>query len=550
MVTPSENEQTQSNWVLPEEARSNLKELFKQLKRKVELHVVTDGNNESVFNKLTIQFAKDLSRLSDHILFFTHTTDDEFARNHNAVLSPSLLFNPNEYSIRFTGAPLGEEGRALIETILHISLGVSSLSETSRTVLSELKERRHVRVFSSPGCPYCPGQFMNAVQAAIEKPKLVEAECIDSDEFPALAKQFGVGSVPHTAFSEHYSRVGLLPQERFCLELLILRDAEVALREQMESAELEDEDKIYDLIILGAGPAGLTAAIYAKRSGLDAIVLDNSVVGGQVVTTPVVENYPGFQSVGGVALVEILTAHTREYSNIHENQIIDSVSINDLIQVHTAQRIISGKALIFATGTEWKPLGVEGEKKYFGTGVTHCATCDGYMFRGKHVIMVGGGNSALTDALHLHNLGINVTIIHRRTTFRAQKTLQDAVTRAKIPIIFNTVVEKIYGDDQNVTGVTLRNVETNEVEEHLCNGVFIAIGMDPNSQLAPALGVELNEDETIKVDTTMRTNIPRIYAAGDVNGGVRQIVTAVSDGAVAAMSAFEDLQHPYWAAEK
>ena len=550
MVTPSKNGHTRNDWVLPEEARTNLKELFKQLKKKVELHVVTDGNKESVFNKLTLQFAQDLSRLSDHILFVTHTTGDDFARNHNVVLSPSLLFNPDEYSIRFTGAPLGEEGRALIETILHISLGVSSLSETSRTVLSELKEHRHVRVFSSPGCPYCPGQFMNAVQAAIEKPKLVEAECIDSDEFPALAKQFGVGSVPHTAFSEHYSRVGLLPQERFCLELLILRDAEVALREQMESAELESEDKVYDLIILGAGPAGLTAAIYAKRSGLDAIVLDNSVVGGQVVTTPVVENYPGFQSVGGVALVEILTAHTREYSNIHENQIIDSVSIDEFIQVHTAQKIISGKALIFATGTEWKSLGIEGEKKYFGTGVTHCATCDGYMFRGKHVIMIGGGNSALTDALHLHNLGIQVTIIHRRGTFRAQKTLQDAVAREKIPVIFNTVVDKIYGDDQNVTGVTLRNIDTNETTEHLCNGVFIAIGMSPNSQLAPALGVELNEDGTIKVDTTMRTNIPRIYAAGDVNGGVRQIVTAVSDGAVAAMSAFEDLQQPYWVAEK
>lgn len=551
MVPSSENEHVHSDWVLPEEARENLKDVFKQLQKTVELHVVTDDNKDSVFNKLTIQFAQDLSRLSDHISCTLHSITDDFARDHNVVLSPTLLFSPEEYSIRFTGAPLGEEGRALIEAILHISLGVSSLSETSKTILAELTEQRHVRVFSSPGCPYCPGQFMNAVQAAIEKPKLVEAECIDSDEFPDLSKQFGVGSVPHTAFNDQYSRVGLLPQERFCLELLILRDAEEALREHTEKAEPEeDDDKIYDLIILGAGPAGLTAAIYAKRSGLDAIVLDNSVVGGQVVTTPVIENYPGFQSVGGTALVEILTAHTREYSNIRENQLIKSVSVADYIEVHTAQKVFSGKALIFATGTEWRTLGVEGEKQYFGTGVTHCAACDGYMFRGKHVLMVGGGNSALTDALHLHNLNIKVTIIHRRKTLRAQKMLQDAVAQANIPVFFNTVVEKIYGDGQKIQGVTLRNVETNKTTEHPCDGVFIAIGMTPNSQLASMLGVELNADKTIKVDTTMRTNIPRIYAAGDVNGGVRQIVTAVSDGAVAAMSAFEDLQHPYWATKK
>ncbi|SIO38717.1 FAD-dependent oxidoreductase [Halodesulfovibrio marinisediminis] len=547
--TPSPHDE--DRWLLPQEARASLSEIFQKLKNTVELHVVTDTNPQNMFNDITLQFARDISRLSEQITFVQHTLGDDFSQKHDVQHSPSMLFNPEEFDIRFTGAPLGEEGKAFVEAILHISFGVSALSETSKTILAELSEPRHIRVFSSPGCPYCPEQFMNAVKATIEQPKLIRAECIDSDEFPDLTKQFNVGSVPHTVFSDQYSRVGLLPQERFCLELLMLRDAEEVLREQTQVAKPEEEEgKVYDLLILGAGPAGLTAAIYAKRSGLDAIVLDNSMIGGQVLTTPVVENYPGFKSVGGTALVEILTAHTREYSNIRENQSIEDVIIGDIIQVHTPERMYETKALIFATGTKWRPLGVEGEMKYFGTGVSHCASCDGYMFRGKHVVMVGGGNSALTDALHLKNLGIDVVIIHRRDTLRAEKALQDALKRERIPAIYDTVVEEVYGNDTEVEGVTLKNTKTGEITKHPCNGVFIAIGMNPNSQLAEKIGTTLNPDKTIHVDAAMRTNIPRVYAAGDVNGGVRQIVTAVSDGAVAAMSAFEDLQHPYWASEK
>lgn len=547
MVPPTKDD---DRWLLPEEARKNLTEVFKQLKNPVEMHVVTNEDPQNMFNGVTLQFANDVSRLSKLLSVVRHTVGDDFAQKHNVEHSPTLLFNPDVYDIRFTGAPLGEEGKAFIEAVLHISFGVSTLSATSKAILAELTEPRHIRVFTSPGCPYCPGQFMNAVRAAIEQPKLIRAECVDSDEFPDLTKEYSVGSVPHTSFSEKYYQVGLMPEERFCLELLMLRNAEDVLREQTQAAEPEEDGKVYDLLILGAGPAGLTAAIYAKRSGLDSVVLDSSVIGGQIVTTPVVENYPGFRSVGGVALVEILTAHTREYSNIRENQSIVDVTIGEEIEVHTAERIYAAKALIFATGTEWRSLGVEGEKKYFGTGVTHCASCDGYMFRDKHVLMVGGGNSALTDALHLKNLGIDVTIVHRRDTLRAEKALQDALKREKIPVLYDTVIEKIYGNDTEVEGVTLKNTKNGKTTEHACNGVFIAIGMDANSQLAEKIGVLLNPDKTIRVDTTMRTNIPRVYAAGDVNGGVRQIVTAVSDGAVAAMSAFEDLQNPYWASEK
>ena len=236
----------------------------------------------------------------------------------------------------------------------------------------------------------------------------------------------------------------------------------------------------------------------------------------------------------------------------------------------------SSDLLVFATGAQWRKLDAPGEARFYGRGVSYCASCDGFMYRGKRVAMIGGGNSALTDALHLKNLGAEVTIIHRRDSFRAEKALQDSLEREGIAVIWDTVVEEILGDtvvpvDKGdggeegkagkdaapgtapsgedtgvVRGVRARNVKTGEVSELPFDGVFVAIGHIPNSEQAAELGVVLEKDGSIRVDRHMRTNIPRIYAAGDVTGGVRQIVTAVGSGATAALAAFEDTQNPYW----
>lgn len=541
-------------WLIPEEGQKHLKDIFKNLKGAVTLAVFTSDDPKSEFNTYMKRFADDLALLSDKITAEHHAIDSDLAKQHGVRLSPTLLVNPDTYRIRFTGAPLGEEARALIETIFLVSMGVHGLSATATQLLDELKEERNPRVFSSPGCPYCPGQFMNAVKCAIAKPDLISAECINSDEFPKLSESYKVGSVPHTQFSDTYAGVGLMPEERFVLELVDLKDAEAALRDRglteqqaapnVDTGGIEAEE--YDVVILGAGPAGLTAGIYAERSGLSSIVLDKSIVGGQVATTPNVENYPGFKNVGGMNLVEILTAHTREYSNVRENEPVQEVKLGKQIEVFTAKGVYLAKALIFATGSQWRKLGIPGESNYYGTGVSNCASCDGYAYRGKKVVMVGGGNSALTDALHLKNLGVEVTIVHRRDSFRAEKALQESLEREGIPVIWNTVVEEIHGDVERVKGVTLRNVQTDEKTLQECDGVFVAIGHLPNTEFATDIGVLLNTDGTIRVDRGMRTNIPRVYAAGDVTGGVRQIVTAVGEGATAALSAFEDLQNPYW----
>lgn len=581
------------DWFIPEEGRKQLAQLFAKLPNPVVLDVFTDGDEKNAFNGYTLRFAEDISLIVDKISMNHHALDSEEAKRRDVTLSPTMFVGTGEtdpaldYRIRFTGAPLGEEGRALVESIFLVSLRQSGLTETSRRILSELKEPRKPRVFTSPGCPYCPGQFMHAAKCAIERPGLVEAECVNSDEFPDLSKRFRVGSVPHTQYDDTHKAIGLLPEERFVLEMVTLKSAEELMREHGMDPGHEGHDHAHgahgmdpegldvvetDMVVLGAGPAGLSAAIYAERSGMKTVVLDKAVVGGQVTVTPVVENYPGFTDIAGLKLVEVLSAHARQYATVRENEAVHEIKIGKLIEVYTSRAVYLCKALVFATGAQWRKLDAPGEARFYGRGVSYCASCDGFMYRGKRVAMIGGGNSALTDALHLKNLGAEVTVIHRRDSFRAEKALQDSLAREGIAVIWDTVVEEVLGDSVApvegavgdgkegkaagtvpsgedtgvVRGIRARNVKTGEVSELPFDGVFVAIGHIPNSEQAAELGVVLEKDGSIRVDRHMRTNIPRIYAAGDVTGGVRQIVTAVGSGATAALAAFEDTQNPYW----
>jgi len=297
---------------------------------------------------------------------------------------------------------------------------------------------------------------------------------------------------------------------------------------------------------VGAGPAGLTAGIYGSRSGLDTIVVEKGNIGGQVAITPVVENWPGFKSIPGQELMEMITAQTKEYIPILENEPILEIKLGKDIEAITPKRVIIGKALILATGTTHRKLGALGEEELYGRGVSYCATCDGYLYKHKKVVVIGGGNTALTDALYLHNLGAKVTIVHRRDQFRAEAHLQDSVYREEIPIMWNSVVKKIIGS-KHVDKVLVENKESKKQTSFDADAVFVSIGETPLNQLAMQLGLQLDDAGYVKVDRYGRSSIPRIYAAGDITGGVRQIVTAVGEGAASATSAFEDISHPYWA---
>ncbi|QGY39015.1 NAD(P)-binding protein [Pseudodesulfovibrio cashew] len=549
-----------NDWFLPEDVRKQLTETFKDLRGQVALEVFTEGKKDEFSGYMT-KFCADLAKLSDKITLSEFGLDSDRAQKLGITTSPTLCVNPDDYHIRFLGAPLGEEGKTFITTIFLASLGMTGLSETSQPLVDQLDEERLVQVFVSPSCPYCPGQAMHAVKCAIAKPDLVKTEIVEMNENPELTERYDVGSVPHTVFNEGaHQGLGLMPEERFAVELVYLKSAEDLLAEGalpgMKDGKAPQhfgsiEPGEVDLVIVGAGPAGLTAGIYAARAGLKAVVLEKNIVGGQVALTPVVENYPGFATVPGKQLMDIMSEHAREYAPVQEGEGVDSIELGDPgkgepITVTTNRGVYSTKALILATGAAYRQLGVPGEDRYFGRGINYCASCDGYLYKGKVVAIVGGGNTALTDALHLKNLGVDVTLIHRRDEFRAQQSLQDSVEREGIPVLWNTVVEEIQGDGKHANKLLLRNVKDETVTELPVDGVFIAIGQVAATGLAQDLGVVLGEDGFVKVDGTMRTNVPRVYAAGDLTGGLQQIVTAIGEGSMAAMSAFEDISHPYW----
>jgi len=303
-----------------------------------------------------------------------------------------------------------------------------------------------------------------------------------------------------------------------------------------------------DLVIVGGGPAGLTAGIYGARSGLRTVIIERDALGGQVANTPIVENYPGITQIGGKALVDLMVTHALEYVKIFPGEEVMEIQPGEPIIVMTNRRRFSGKTVLLATGAEHKRLNVKGESRLAGHGVSYCGTCDGPLFKGKKVLMAGGGDSAVTEALHLHHLGVDVTLVHRKDVLRAQEQLTRNLTVNNIPVLFNTEIKEIKGKER-VEEVEIHNNKTGETTSMPVDGVFIAVGYSPTVELAKKTGVELTPEGYIKRDPKHRTNIPGIYSAGDVEGGFKQIVTAAGQGSEAALAIFEDLVNPYWKKE-
>lgn len=302
-----------------------------------------------------------------------------------------------------------------------------------------------------------------------------------------------------------------------------------------------------DIIIIGAGPAGLAAGIYGVRSGLKCVILEKGAAGGQVMLSPWIENYPGFQHIEGMKLMELMTAHAKEYVEIKEGaEVINVEQKDDEFKITTSIGEFRSRGIILATGAFHKKLLIPGEEEYYGKGVSYCGTCDGFFFRKKKVIVVGGGNTAVTDALYLQSIGCDVTLVHRKDALRADQHLQETASEKGLKIMLSTIVESIQGDGEKVTGAVMKNAASNETIKIPLDGIFVAVGTVPSTAIAKALCVEVDENGFVKVDKNFRTNTPFVYAAGDVTGGILQIVAAVHGGAVAALSAFEDLANPYY----
>lgn len=296
----------------------------------------------------------------------------------------------------------------------------------------------------------------------------------------------------------------------------------------------------YDVIIVGGGPAGLTAGLYAARSGLKTAVFEGEIIGGQASTTNELENYPGCMGVGGPELMMNFEKQAGDAGAEIRYQAIKSVDLKEKT-VHTRKASFTAKALILATGAKRRKLGVPGEEEFSGQGVSYCATCDGALYRGKKVAIVGGGNTAAEDALYLAGIGCQVTLIHRRDKLRADNVLVDRVMQnSAIALEWNSAVEKIDRGEEGLV-ITLKNRQDGQEKSLSVAGCFVAVGADPATGLF-AGQVDMDEMGYIRAGEDTRTSLPGVFAAGDLRTkSLRQVITAAADGAIAASQALNYL---------
>ncbi|WP_110112482.1 thioredoxin-disulfide reductase [Bacillus sp. CGMCC 1.16541] len=299
------------------------------------------------------------------------------------------------------------------------------------------------------------------------------------------------------------------------------------------------EEKVYDVIIIGAGPAGMTAAVYTSRANLSTLMIERGVPGGQMANTEEVENYPGYDHILGPDLSNKMFEHAKKFGAEYAyGDIKEVVDGEEYKTVRAGSKEFKARAVIIATGAEYKKIGVPGEKELGGRGVSYCAVCDGAFFKGKELVVVGGGDSAVEEGVYLTRFASKVTIVHRRDQLRAQKILQQrAFDNEKVEFIWNHTVKEIKEQDGKVGSVTLVSAENGEETAFKTDGVFIYIGMVPLTKPFESLNIT-NENGYIETNENMETKVPGIFAAGDVREkALRQIVTATGDGSIAAQTA-------------
>ena len=297
-------------------------------------------------------------------------------------------------------------------------------------------------------------------------------------------------------------------------------------------------EKIYDVIIIGAGPAGMTAAVYTSRGNLSTLMLERGVPGGQMANTEEIENYPGFDHILGPDLSTKMFEHARKFGAEYAyGDVTESLTVKEYKTIVVGTKEYKARAIIITTGAEYRKMGIPGEEELTGRGVSYCAVCDGAFFRKKELIVVGGGDSAVEEGAYLTRFADKVTIVHRRDELRAQKILQDrAFANEKIEFIWNSTVKKVNEKDGKVGSVTLVSTVDGSEREFETDGMFVYIGMDPLTAPFAKLGI-LDENGYIATNEIMETSVPGIYAAGDVREKLlRQIVTATGDGSIAAQA--------------
>ena len=391
--------------------------------------------------------------------------------------------------------------------------------------------------FWAPWCTYCRRISDAYDMIADQYADRIDVVKVNIDDNEALAIQESIEIIPTLVLYQGGNAMGSIvaPESKAMIEAFI--------GETIPQEKAQEERIVHDMVIVGGGPGGYTAALYAARSGLDTLVLEKLSAGGQMALTHQIDNYPGFvEGIDGFELSQRMQQQAHRFgakSAYVEVKRLDLHAEPKVIE--TSEGVFYAKTVVIATGASPRPLGIEKEKELVGKGVAYCAACDGMFYKDKTVVVVGGGNSAAADALLLSRVAKKVIIVHRRDTLRATKIYHEPLAKAEnVEFRWNSVVQELVHGEK-VTGVRLRDVHSGEVTQLDCDGVFISVGRQPASQLVSGQ-IELDAGGYIIADESTKTSIPGVYAVGDVRSkALRQVVTAVADGAVAVHYAEEYL---------
>lgn len=387
--------------------------------------------------------------------------------------------------------------------------------------------------FWAPWCPHCRKIGQAYEQIAAEYAGRLEAVKVNMDEDDALWETLQVELIPTLRLYVDGKPADAMvaPESKAQIEAFL---AGILPARQQEATK-----RVYDMIVVGGGPAGYTAALYAARAGMETLVVEKLSAGGQMALTHQIDNYPGFaEGIDGFALAEQMQRQAERFGAQTRNAQVRRLHLlSNPKAVETNEGVFYGKTLVLAMGANPRELGVEREKELVGRGVAYCAACDGMLYKDKTVVVVGGGNTAAADALLLSRIARKVIVVHRRDTLRATKVYHDPLMKAKrVDFQWNSVVTELLGGDK-LTGVRIRHVDTGEESVLAADGIFVSIGRKPATELV-AQQLVLDQNGYIPAGETTETGIPGVYAVGDIRAKpLRQVVTAVADGAVAVHQA-------------
>ncbi|CCQ10115.1 Alkyl hydroperoxide reductase protein F [Pseudoalteromonas luteoviolacea B = ATCC 29581] len=511
--------------MLDNNIKNQLKSHFNSLSDPIELVIAVDDSKKSVELK---QLADDLSSLSDLI---TVTTTNDATR----IPSMELRSPIRNTSITFAGIPMGHEFTSLVLALLHTGGHQSKASSEEITQIKGLGTELNFEMYISLSCQTCP-QVVQAINLMAALNPNVKATMIDGALFQDEVSAKNVMAVP-TVFlnGEAFSQGGI-----GLTEILNKVDKNAGKR----AAEQLNNKDLFDVLVVGGGPAGSAAAIYSARKGLNTGVVAERF-GGQVADTVGIENFISVKATEGPKLVAHLEEHVKDYDvDIMKSQRAESLNRGEHLELTLENgAMLKAKSIVLATGARWRTMNVPGEQEYKGKGVAFCPHCDGPLFKGKPVAVIGGGNSGIEAAIDLANIVSHVTVLEFADTLRADEVLiRKAKSLTNITIIKNAQTTQVLGNGNKVTGLQYKDRVSGEERQITLDGIFVQIGLVPNTDWLKGSGIELSRTGEIQIDSKGATTLPGVYAAGDATTTpFKQIIIAMGSGATASLGAFDYL---------